>query len=241
MKSKHFFSLAIIVLPVAIVSLWTAPAQAQTDSNTIYACYQTSGGQLRRVSGPGQCTNRSEIPLSWNISGAPGPKGDKGDPGPQGSPGPKGDKGDQGIQGPQGIQGEKGDAGPQGVPGDGTGHVKAGNGDLNQTGTNNRSRLLVPAGDFELYAQCSTNGPSFFVKNLATEIPLNIFQQLPGQEATVVTVPGGGTSPATPEKAITTVTFLAGSQQNPFIFTAWGQKGNNGSCSVEGIAVSQVN
>jgi hypothetical protein len=233
MKSKHFLSFAIIVLPVAIVSLWPAPAQAQTDSNTIYACYQTSGGQLRRVSGPGQCTNRSEIPLSWNITGAPGPKGDKGDPGPQGSPGPKGDKGDQGIQG------EKGDTGPQGVPGDGTGHVKAGNGDLNQTGTGNRTRLLVPAGEFELYAQCSTNGPSFFVKNLAG-IPFNIFQQLPGQEATVVTVPAGGTSPATPEKAITTVTFLAGSQQNPFIFTAWGQI-NNGSCSVEGIAVSQVN
>ncbi|WP_373599693.1 hypothetical protein [Paraclostridium bifermentans] len=54
----------------------------------------------------------------------PGPKGDKGDAGPQG---PKGDKGDTGSQGPkgdkgdtgsQGPKGDKGDAGPQGPKGD---------------------------------------------------------------------------------------------------------------------------
>ena len=44
----------------------------------------------------------------------PGPKGDKGDTGPQGEQGPKGDKGDTGPQGERGLQGERG---PQGEPG----------------------------------------------------------------------------------------------------------------------------
>ena len=44
----------------------------------------------------------------------PGPKGDKGDTGPQGLQGPKGDKGDTGLQGPKG---EKGATGPKGDPG----------------------------------------------------------------------------------------------------------------------------
>ena len=68
--------------------------------------------------------------------GQRGPKGDKGDTGPQGpkgdkgdtgSQGPKGDKGDTGSQGPkgdkrdtgsQGPKGDKGDTGPQGPKGD---------------------------------------------------------------------------------------------------------------------------
>ena len=51
------------------------PAQAQThNSNTIYACYQKNSGELRKVSGPGQCRN-SETEISWSISGVPGPQG----------------------------------------------------------------------------------------------------------------------------------------------------------------------
>jgi hypothetical protein len=181
--------------------------------------------------------------------GAKGDKGDKGDQGiqglqgTQGAKGDKGDKGDQGIQGPQGEQGVKGDPGPQGPEGPqgpaggGHGSVRAGSGDLNQTGAN-RTRLLVAAGDFQLFAQCSNNGPSFFVKNLAA-LDLNILVKFPGQEAAVVIVPGGTMSGATPEKAVTTVTFLAGTQQNPFIFTAWGQKTATG-CYVSGTAMSEV-
>ena len=57
----------------------------------------------------------TDMPISVNIKG---PKGDKGEIGPQGI---QGVKGDEGPMGPQGLQGPKGDTGEQGLPGkDGT-------------------------------------------------------------------------------------------------------------------------
>lgn len=50
-----------------------------------------------------------------SIELTPGPKGDKGDTGPQGLQGPKGDTG---PQGPQGLKGDKGDTGLQGPQGE---------------------------------------------------------------------------------------------------------------------------
>jgi hypothetical protein len=242
MKSKPSSLVVAGILTIAAIGLGVAAAQTPGTNNVIYACYQKNDGQLRRVNGPADC-KPSEISLNWTISGMQGPKGDKGDPGIQGIQGiqgVKGDKGDQGIQGPQGVKGDKGDTGPQGVPGDGHGFVNANAADLDQTGGFNRTRLLVSAGDFQLFAQCSTSGPSFFVKNLAG-LELNILLKLPGQEATVVSVPAGSTSAATTAKPVTTVTFLAGRAQNAFIFTAWGQKVDaNSICSVAGTAMSEI-
>ena len=48
----------------------------------------------------------------------PGPKGDKGDTGPQGPQGPKGDTGPQGLQGERGLQGEQGPQGERGLQGE---------------------------------------------------------------------------------------------------------------------------
>ena len=65
-----------------------------------------------------------------------GPKGDKGDTGPQGS---KGDKGDTGLQGPKGDKGDTGSQGPKGDKGDtGLQGPKGGKGD---------TRLQGPKGD----------------------------------------------------------------------------------------------
>jgi hypothetical protein len=245
MTSKPYSLLATGILTIAAIGLGVAAAQTPGNSNVIYACYQKNDGQLRRVNGPGDC-KPSEISLNWTVSGIQGPKGDKGDPGVQGIQGiqgiqgAKGDKGDQGIQGPQGVKGDKGDTGPQGLPGAGHGFVNANAFDLDQNGTFNHSRLLVSAGDFQLFAQCSPSGPSFFVKNLAS-LELNLLLKLPGQEATLVSVPGGSTSAATTAKPVTTVTFLSGRAQNAFIFTAWGQKVDAIlGCSVAGTAMSEI-
>ena len=49
-----------------------------------------------------------------NISLTPGPKGDKGDPGPQGDTGERGPIGPQGVTGPKGEKGNDGMTGPKG-------------------------------------------------------------------------------------------------------------------------------
>ncbi|HEX8748590.1 MAG TPA: hypothetical protein VF717_15570, partial [Pyrinomonadaceae bacterium] len=102
---KH---LLLAALAVCLGAVNTAFTQAQTtNNNTIYACYQKENGQLRIVSGPGQCKN-SETPISWTVAGVPGPQGPKGD---------KGDKGETGQQGPEGLKGDKGEKGDKGDPG----------------------------------------------------------------------------------------------------------------------------
>ena len=50
-------------------------------------------------------------------AGAPGKQGDPGPQGEPGTPGKQGDPGPQGPEGPQGLQGEKGEPGPKGEPG----------------------------------------------------------------------------------------------------------------------------
>ena len=63
---------------------------------------------------------KSEIKLLKAARSIPGPKGDRGDTGPQGpkgNPGEQGPKGDDGDRGPEGPRGPKGDDGVQGPPG----------------------------------------------------------------------------------------------------------------------------
>ena len=69
---KSYLLLAAIAL--CFGTLHTSSIQAQTTNTPIYACYQKENGNLRRVSGPGQC-KKEEIQLSWNAAGVPGPPG----------------------------------------------------------------------------------------------------------------------------------------------------------------------
>jgi hypothetical protein len=82
---KNYLSLAALALCFGLFNINST--QAQINNNTIYACYQKENGQLRRVSGPGQC-RPSEVPISWSVSGVPGLQGPKGDKGEPGTPAP---------------------------------------------------------------------------------------------------------------------------------------------------------
>lgn len=84
--------LLLAALALCSGALNTGSTQAQTN-NIIYACYQKNSGDLRKVSGPGQC-KPSEIAISWNIAGMPGPAGPRG---------PQGEKGDRGETGGPGL------------------------------------------------------------------------------------------------------------------------------------------
>jgi hypothetical protein len=79
----------------------------------INGCYQKNNGQLRIVNSASDC-RPSEVFISWNQSGSPGPVGPQGPEGPQGPVGPAGP---QGSKGETGATGELGPAGPQGPAG----------------------------------------------------------------------------------------------------------------------------
>jgi hypothetical protein len=88
-------------------------------TTTINACVKRDG-TIRIVDAGARCAG-SEQPLTWNVQGPQGPKGDTGARGPKGDTGPQGRKGDtgpQGLKGDTGPQGLKGDTGPQGVQGE---------------------------------------------------------------------------------------------------------------------------
>ncbi len=117
---------ALVVAVVAVVLAIGGGAWAAIPGSdgVIHACYQREHGQLRLIdTSQHQGCKKSEVAISWNQTGPPGPQGQKGDTGPQGPQGQKGDTGPQGPQGqkgdtgPQGPQGQKGDTGPQGPQG----------------------------------------------------------------------------------------------------------------------------
>jgi lamin tail-like protein/collagen triple helix repeat protein len=93
-----------------------ATSSSATESAVIQACRHKKSGLLRVVPDPSKC-RKSEIPISWNVQGPPGPAGPAGSAGPPGSQGPKGDPGAAGPQGEKGEAGSQGPAGPQGSQG----------------------------------------------------------------------------------------------------------------------------
>ncbi len=105
---------------VAVASLAAALAaiavSLPASADTIVACANKTNGMLRVVGSAADCRN-SELPLSWNSQGVPGPAGPAGPPGPAGAAGPAGPAGPTGETGPAGPAGAAGAAGPAGPAG----------------------------------------------------------------------------------------------------------------------------
>jgi hypothetical protein len=96
----------ILVTGTIITMVVVTGFSSYAEDNVIHGCYQKNNGQLRIVSGSGEC-RPSEIPISWNQAGPQGP------PGPQGPIGPPGPQGEEGLPGPEGPQGPPGPAGTE--------------------------------------------------------------------------------------------------------------------------------
>lgn len=108
------------------------------------------------------CIEESEGVYTWQNQGQlQGPKGDKGDVGPQGIQGEKGEKGDQGIQGIQGEKGDKGDTGIQGPKGD-----------KGDTGSGFQVTAQVSSADALPTASTDLLGTNYYV---GTEEPYSIY------------------------------------------------------------------
>jgi hypothetical protein len=63
------------------------PPPGVSDEGVIYGCFKKNNGQLRVVSGPGQC-RPPEVSIFWNQVGPQGPPGPPGPTGPTGPQGP---------------------------------------------------------------------------------------------------------------------------------------------------------
>lgn len=85
--------------------------------NVIYGCYNKTLGVLRVIDYPKSSCLASEVLLSWNQQGQPGPAGAPGAAGTPGDDGAKGDPGAPGAAGAAGPAGPAGAAGPAGPAG----------------------------------------------------------------------------------------------------------------------------
>jgi len=72
MKHKHALMLLLIFFCTFAICL-----SVSADDTTIYGCYKKMNGQLRIVGKGSKCLP-SEVPISWNQAGPPGPAGPSG-------------------------------------------------------------------------------------------------------------------------------------------------------------------
>lgn len=93
------------VLAVALVLGLSAGAPVAV-ADVVLGCKNKTTGAVRIVADAATC-RPSEIAVSWNAQGEPGPAGPAGPPGPTGPTGPTGPAGPQGEQGPAGPAGAR--------------------------------------------------------------------------------------------------------------------------------------
>jgi len=88
---KRLAALPAIIALTAVVAVagGMVVASIPAPDGTITGCYQQNNGQLRVVESASQC-NPSEMALTWQQEGPPGPQGPIGPEGPVGPQGPSG-------------------------------------------------------------------------------------------------------------------------------------------------------
>jgi hypothetical protein len=75
---KKFISISLaVVVTLAFSAMAMAKSPIPPPTGVIYGCYKKINGQLRIVSSPSQCLP-SEVSISWNMVGPPGPQGPSG-------------------------------------------------------------------------------------------------------------------------------------------------------------------
>jgi len=94
-----------------------AYASIPEKTGAIHGCYSIHTHVLRVIDPASSRCGNSEVALTWNQKGVPGPRGPRGRRGLAGHIGPQGLKGDTGATGPVGPQGPKGDTGATGLQG----------------------------------------------------------------------------------------------------------------------------
>jgi hypothetical protein len=98
MKRKLFPLGAIMAL---LLMFGVTLVLAVGETETYYACVNTSSGTIKIVSAEDTCHN-NEYKIEWNNIGPEGPQGSEGPMGPEGPRGPEGAIGPEGPQGPVG-------------------------------------------------------------------------------------------------------------------------------------------
>jgi hypothetical protein len=113
MKHLSIFGVAFLA------SLALGPNGVARAADQIFACVNTSSGEIKLVAPNAICRNNETL-VVWNVVGPQGLIGPVGPPGPAGPAGPQGVQGPPGLAGapgPQGPAGSRGSTGPAGPPG----------------------------------------------------------------------------------------------------------------------------
>ena len=77
---KNYLVVSFIIISTFIwssIALAAKPKPLPSTDNVIYGCYKKANGQLRVVTGLGQC-RPSELSIFWNVAGPQGPQGPTG-------------------------------------------------------------------------------------------------------------------------------------------------------------------
>jgi hypothetical protein len=113
---RHITTLAAAAFLAGGATLAFATGGIPADDGEIFACYNSTNGQVRLVQAEEVCHN-TEQSIFWNQSGpvgATGAEGERGATGPSGPVGATGAAGANGAPGPAGATGATGPMGPAG-------------------------------------------------------------------------------------------------------------------------------